>query len=131
MSNDTTRLLPLNTASTWITALAALIFLGLGVRALLAPAGASAFFGVPVDSPDGLAFVRAFGARNIGLSLIALALLALDMRLGLAALFFAAALIAGLDFSIVATNAGTLRGLKHLGYVVALSGFGFWLARAR
>ena len=40
-----------------------------------------------VESADGLAFVRAFGARNIGLSLLALALLALDMRLGLAVLF--------------------------------------------
>ena len=131
MSNDTVRMLPLNTAATWIAALAALIFLALGVRALLAPAGAAAFFGLPVESADGLAFVRAFGARNIGLSLLALTLLALDMRLGLAALFFAAAVIAGLDFSIVATYVGALPALKHLGYVAALSGFGLWLARAR
>src|SRR5262245_24199695 len=92
--------------STWIAALAAVVFLALGVRALLAPADAAAFFGVPVHDHDGLAFVRVFGARNIGLSLVALALLALDMRMGLAAVFLATALIASLDFSVVALHAG-------------------------
>src|SRR5690242_12244535 len=106
MSNDTARILPLNGASTWVAGLAAAIFFALGLRALLAPAGAAISFGVPVESSDGLAFVQAFGARNIGLSLVALALIALDMRRGLAVVFFAAALIAALDFSIVAAHAG-------------------------
>jgi len=125
------RTLPLDAPSTWIAALAAVIFLGLGLRALLAPAGAAAFFGLPLAGTDGLAFVRVFGARNIGLSLVALALIALDLRLGLAAVFLAAALIAGLDFSIVAGEAGALRAAKHLGYVAALAAFGFWFALRR
>jgi len=84
----------------------------------VAPADAAAFFGVPVHDPDGLAFVRVFGARSIGLSLVALARLALDMRMGLAAVFLATALIAGLDFSVVALHAGMLKAAKHIGYVV-------------
>ena len=131
MSNQSIRSLPSNAAATWIAILAALAFLGLGLRALLAPTGAAASFGVPVVSADGLAFVRAFGARNIGLSLIALTLVALDMRRGLAAVFCAAALIAALDFSIVATHSGALGAVKHLGYLVGLTGFAFWFASPR
>jgi len=97
----------------------------------LAPAGAAAFFGLPVANGDGLAFVQVFGARNVGLSLVALALLALDMRLGLAVVFLAAALISGLDFSIVATHAGPLKAAKHLVYFVGLAGFGSWFAWVR
>lgn len=63
----------------------------------------------------------------MGISLVALALIALDMRLGLAALLFAAALIAGLDFAVVSSQAGAARA-KHLGYVVALTAFGWWFA---
>lgn len=131
MTNSTSadRALPFNAASTWVAALAAVIFLALGLRALLAPTGASAFFGLPVEGGDGLAFVQVFGARNIGLSLVALALIYFDARFGLAAVFFAAALIAGLDFSIVASHAGAARAAKHLGYVVGLAAFGMWFAR--
>lgn len=127
-SDHAVRLLPLGATSTWLAALAALVFLGLGLRALLDPVGASAFFGVPVAGADGLAFVRVYGARNVGISLVALALIALDMRLGLAALLFAAALIAGLDFAVVSSQAGAARAAKHLGYVVALTAFGWWFA---
>jgi len=128
MSNHAIRSLPSNAASTWIAVLAALVFLGLGLRALLAPTGAATSFGVPLASGDGLAFVRASGARNIGLSLVALALIVLDVRRGLAAVFCAAALIAALDFSIVATHIGALGAVKHLGYLVGLAGFACWLA---
>lgn len=131
MSNHAVRSLSSNAASTWIAALAALAFFGLGLRALLAPTAAAASFGVPLASGDGLAFVRAFGARNIGLSLVALALIALDKRRGLAAVFCAAAVIAALDFAIVATQVGALHAVKHLVYVVGLSGFGFWFASPR
>ncbi len=131
MTHSVARALPFNAASTWVAAFAALVFLGLGLRALLEPAGAAAFFGVPLSGGDGLAFVRVFGARNVGLSVVALALILLDARLGLAALFFAAALIAGLDFSIVASQAGAPRAAKHLVYVAGLASFGFWFARSR
>jgi len=127
----TVRRLPLNAPSTWLATLAALAFLALGLRALLAPMAAAASFGVPLDGGSGLAFVQAFGARNVGLSLVAIALIALDIRPGVAALFFAGAVIAGLDFSIVALHEGALHAMKHLGYVVLLLTFAFWFARRR
>jgi hypothetical protein len=131
MTNATVRTMPLNAASTWLAALAAMGFMALGLRALVAPATAAASFGVPVDGAAGLAFVQAFGARNVGLSVVALTLIVLDLRLGLAALFFAAALIAGVDFSIVATHQSVLKAAKHVGYVVGLVAFGVWFVRRR
>ncbi|MFN8640257.1 MAG: DUF4267 domain-containing protein [Candidatus Binatia bacterium] len=130
MAHAAPRRLSFRSTSTWLAVLAATVFFGLGLRAVLAPATASAFFGVPLDGGDGLAFVQAFGARNIGLSLVALALIALDARAGLVAVFFAAAVIAGLDFVVVSRHAGTFHGAKHLGYVALLAGFGAWFARA-
>ena len=129
MPNPAPRLLPVAAVSTWIAVLAATIFLALGLRALFDPAGAAPFFGVALDAGPGLAFVQAFGARNIGLSLVALALIALDSRRGLIAVFFAAALIACLDFWIVAAQSDAHHAAKHLAYVAALAGFGFWFAR--
>lgn len=131
MTTPAARTLPLDAVSTWIAGLAALAFLGIGLRAVLAPAGAAAFFGLPVPAAEGLPFVQVFGARNVGLSLLALTLLVLDVRLGVAAVFLAAALIAGLDAWIVTTHAGVARALKHLAYVAGLAGFGLFLARGR
>ena len=102
--------------------LAALAFLGIGLRAVLAPAGAAAFFGLPVPAAEGLplrAGVRR--SRNVGLSVLALTLLGPGRpprRRG--AVFLAAALIAGLDAWIVTTHAGWRRALKHLAYVAGL-----------
>lgn len=131
MTASPVRTLPLDAVSTWVAGLAAVAFLGIGLRAVLAPAGAAAFFGLPVQAADGLPFVRVFGARNVGLSLLALGLIALDSRAGLAALFLAAAVIAGLDTWIVWGHAGAARALKHVGYLVGLAAFGIFLARGR
>jgi len=128
MTKPMIRTLPFDAPSTWVAALAAVVFLGLGLRALLDPSGAAPFFGVALDPGPGLAFVQAFGARNIGLALVALALIALDARRGLIAVFFAAALIACLDFSIVASHTDARHAAKHLAYVVGLTGFGVWFA---
>ena len=131
MTDPAVRALPLSAVSTWIAGLAALAFLGIGLRAVLAPAGAAASFGLPVPLPEDLAFVQVFGARNVGLSLLALALLVLDVRLGLAAVFLAAALIAGLDAWIVTTYAGVAQSIKHFAYAGTLSCFGLFLLRGR
>lgn len=117
--------------TTWIALLASLAFLALGLRALLAPAGAAASFGLPLSGGEGLAFVQAFGARNVGLGLVGMALIALDGRRALAVLFLAAAVIAGLDFWIVASQVGPERALKHIAYVAGLAGFGLWLLLGR
>jgi Domain of unknown function (DUF4267) len=126
-SASTARTLPWSAVSTWLAILAAVVFLALGVRALLAPAGAAAFFGLPISDANGLSFVRVFGARNIGLSLLALVLIILDIRIGLAGLFLAAGVIAGLDAWIVTSNVGIKRAIKHFGYFVVLIVFGVWL----
>ena len=42
MTTPAARTLPLDAVSTWIAGLAALAFLGIGLRAVLAPAGAAA-----------------------------------------------------------------------------------------
>jgi len=120
------RALPWSAVSTWIAILAALVFLALGMRALLAPAGAASFFGLPVPDANGLSFVQVFGARNIGLSLLALTLIILDIRMGLAVLFLAAGVIAGLDAWIVTSNAGIPYAIKHFIYVIGLFTFGIW-----
>lgn len=131
MTKEIFRELPWRSAVTWIACLAVAGFLALGLRALLAPIGAAGSFGVPPPAGDGLAYVQAFGARNIGLALAGLALIVLDQRRSLAVLFLAGALIAGLDFSIVATHAGATQALKHLAYVAGLLGFGLWLMLRR
>ncbi len=131
MPDETVRALSWRAVSTWIAVLATVGFLAIGLRALLAPAATSAAFGLPLSGGDGLAFVQAFGARNIGLSLVGMALIALDGRRGLAALFLAGALIAALDFWIVASHVGPERALKHLAYVTGLAAFGLWLQFGR
>jgi hypothetical protein len=131
MADETARALSWRAVTTWIAVLATMGFLAIGLRALLAPAGASASFGLPLSQGDGLAFVQAFGARNIALSLVGMALIALDGRRGLAALFLAGALIAALDFWIVANHVGAERALKHVAYVAGLAAFGLWLLFGR
>jgi hypothetical protein len=126
-SASAARTLPWSAVSTWLAILASLVFLALGMRALLTPAGAASSFGLPVPDASGLSFVRVFGARNIGLSLLALALIVLDIRIGLGVLFLAAGVIAGLDAWIVTSDAGVARALKHLAYIAGLIALGLWL----
>ena len=107
---------------TWVLGVAMTIFLALGLRTFFFPASAAAFYGIPTGSLEALAFVQAYGARNVAISLIAFSLLAQDARNGIAALLCGAALIAALDFWIVISHAGTGPALKHIVYVVVLSG---------
>ena len=130
-TESVTRTLPWNAISTWLAILAALVFLAIGLRAFLAPAGAASFFGLPVPDANGLSFVRVFGARNIGISLLALTLIILDIRMGLAALFLAAGIIAGLDAWIVTSNAGISHAIKHFAYLIGLITFGLWFILRR
>ena len=124
---NVTRSLAWNSPTTWIATLASLIFLGLGLRSLLDPAGSATLLGLPAPDVNGLAFVQVYGARNIGLSLLALILIFLDIRAGLAALFVAAAVISGMDAWIVTTHAGVEHAIKHFAYFTGLMGFALWL----
>ena len=105
-----------------VLALASIAFLVLGLRTFFFPEAAAAFYGAPTAAPEALIFVKAYGARNIGISLLAMALLWLDAWLGVAMLLAAAALIAALDASIMWGHAGFGGALKHLIYVGVLSG---------
>jgi len=124
---DPTAALHLATSTKIVATIAALVFSGIGVHLLLAPGGGASFFGMPMSNPEGHAFVRTTGARNIGLSLTALALIALDARLGLAAMLVAASIIAGLDAAIVSRQSSASKSAKHWVYLVGLSGAGFWV----
>jgi Domain of unknown function (DUF4267) len=104
----------------WIVALAALALLAIGIRAMLAPSAAAAGFGMPLGGAEGLIYVQAFGARNIGLSLFALVMIALDQRRPLGVLFVCAALIAVLDGLILATYLGFGPGLVRHGAIAAV-----------
>ncbi len=127
MSDTIIRSLPWNAPTTWIALGAVAAFFLLGARAVLMPGPASAFFGVGIETGSGLAFVQAFGARNMGLALTGLALIWLDHRTALAALLLAGAFIAAIDAYAVMSAAGFAKGAKHLGYVVGLGAFGLWL----
>ena len=99
----------------------------IGLRAVFAPSDAAAFFGVALDGPQGLAFVQAMGARNIGLALLAIVLLWLDLKSGVTTLLAAAAVIAGLDAWIVGQDAGWMKATKHIAYTIAFTAAAGWL----
>ena len=98
--------LPWSSPLTWISLLVMVALFAIGVRAVLAPATASAGFGIPIGEGDGLAFVQAFGARNIGLSFFAVLTILLDERRSVGVLFLCAAIIAFIDAYIVSRHLG-------------------------
>jgi hypothetical protein len=100
--------------------LASLGFLGLGVRTFILPEVAAAFFGAPATGAEALVFVKAYGARNIAISLTALTLLMLGERRGLAALLAFAAGVAGLDALTMHGYSGLAGSGKHMAYVALL-----------
>jgi hypothetical protein len=128
---DLPRPLSLGAPVTWVAVFAALAFLALGVRGLVDPKGAARSFGIPLNTVEGVPqradFMRSTGARNIGLALLALALIVMDAQRALAALVFSAATISALDLVIVARAAGPGAAIKHSLYVIALAALGMWL----
>ena len=119
---------PLTLPMSVAAVLAAVLFGAIGLRCLLAPVGGALFFGVPVVDRGGESFVRAMGARNLGLALTAGALIALGQRAGLASLIAAAAVMAMLDAGIVLRAAGLTSAAKHFAYVPAFAAFAVWIA---
>jgi hypothetical protein len=115
-----TRQMPRNSPLTWVVTLIALALLAIGIRAVLMPAAAATGFGVPLSGGEGLVYVQAFGARNIGLSLLALTMIGLDQRRALGVLFVCSALIAMLDGLIVARHLGLSPGLVRPGAIALL-----------
>ena len=118
------RALPVRAPLTILLALLAAAFLLLGLRGVLLPDGGAQSLGIAVVDAADLALMQTTGARNIGLALLAVALIVLDARRSLAALLLAAALISALDFLIVLNASGLANAAKHLGYVALLAVLG-------
>lgn len=114
------RNMPWRSPITIVLVILCVAFLGMGLRTFVLPGSAAAYFGVPTDASDALAFVKAYGARNIAISLTAMALLWLDARQGLAMLLACAALVALLDASILYGRDGLTGAARHLAYVAVL-----------
>jgi hypothetical protein len=108
--------------------LAAALFGAIGLRCLFVPSRGARFFGVPLVDPGGESFVRAMGARNLGLALTAAALVATGVRTALASLIAAAAIIAMLDAVIVLRAAGPSKAAKHFAYAPVFLAFSLWIA---
>lgn len=123
------RALPWTSPLLWASATISLLLLAVGVRALIAPGQAAAGYGFPATSADAHVFVQAFGARNIGLSLFAIAAILLDHRSSLAVLFLCAAGIAIIDAGILGQHLGwgaaIIRPLA-IAAVVAVLGWLLW-----
>ena len=126
--DDSIRNLPWSNISTWVVLASAAAFLGLGLLAYFLPLTSAGVYGVPLAGDANTAFVRAMGARNIGLSLLAIILIYLDLRAGLAALLIFAGLIAALDATIVSDAVSLIKALKHIAYTVALMALGLFFA---
>jgi type III secretory pathway component EscS len=127
ITNGVSRALPWNSPTTWVAVIAVVALFILGLRAVLDPNGAPTFFGLPVPDYNGLAFVQVYGARNMGMSLLVLALIFIDNRPSVAIAFIAATLIAGVDAGVVISHAGLGYAFKHIVYMIAFLLFGSWL----
>jgi hypothetical protein len=117
------RALPWRAPVTITALLAVAVFLALGLRGLLLPQAAVATLGVQVADARDLVLMQTTGARNVGLSLLGLALVLTDARRGFGLLLAAAALIACLDFTVIRAASGLAEAARHLVYVIFLAGF--------
>ncbi len=86
--------------------LAGIGLVAVGIGALLRPAGLAHSYGLPVESPNGLSFVRAAGVRDIVLGLI----------------LIAAAYLQNVDQIIVVVAAGLVLSLAD--FTIAFAGNG-------
>ncbi|SJZ89339.1 protein of unknown function [Enhydrobacter aerosaccus] len=96
----------------WLSVIVLGALFAIGVRAVMAPATAASGFGIPLTEGNGLAYVQAFGARNIGLGLFALLAIALDQRRSVGIFFLCAAVIALIDAYVVS---------RHLGFGLSIA----------
>ena len=106
-------------AITWLIALG---LVGIGLAALAAPRACAHQYGIVLDDPRALALIRAMGVRDLVIGALLL-LLAGTERSGLLALGMAAsALVAILDFAVVAADPAARRSARwlHAGGALAL-----------
>jgi len=82
-------------------------FLGLGAGALFAPRALAENYGLPVDEPKGIGYVRALGARDAILGLLTVAFLVQRDHRALATTVGLSALVGASDFAVIASTRGT------------------------
>jgi hypothetical protein len=87
-----------------LTGLVALALIAIGVGALAAPRTASRQFGIVLDDPRALAFLRAMGVRDLVIGVLLLLLIAGGRRELLALGVAASAAVAVLDFAVVSRD---------------------------
>jgi Domain of unknown function (DUF4267) len=84
-----------------LAGLAALALIGIGLGALLAPRFSSRQYGILLEDPRALAFIRAMGVRDGVIGVLLLLLAGAGRRELLAWALLATTAIAGVDFALV------------------------------
>lgn len=107
--------------------LAAAGFMAIGGAALLRPAILSHLYGTYVHEPNGRAFVRAAGARDIAFGILTAAMTIASNAAGLQTALMCGALIAAADFLIVLRANRSVERIPLSGH---LAGFVFLSAAA-
>lgn len=110
-----------------VASILALGFLVVGISEFLSPTGWDLSFGVPLTGGSGLSYIQALGARNTGLSLLALFTAITGMRAALASVFLIISLIAAMDFCTVSMAVGAELALKHAMFVVLMAAISIWI----
>jgi hypothetical protein len=107
-----------------VAAMVALALIGVGAGALAAPRRFLQQYGILLEDPRALAFIRAMGVRDLGIGILLLLLAGAGRRELLAWGMGAASLIAFVDYAVVSA-AGARRGARALH---AIGGIGVLVA---
>ncbi len=94
-----------------LTGLVALSLIGIGCFALLAPGASAGQYGIVVQDPRALAYLRAMGVRDLVIGVLLLLLVGAGHRELLALGMAAAAAIAVVDYVVVSRDGTTGRAL--------------------
>ncbi len=107
---------------TVIAALVALLLIGIGAGAMVAPRRFSQQYGIVLDDPRGLAFIRAMGVRDLVIGALLLLLAGAGRRELLAWGMAASAMIALVDYAVVSAAGarGAARALHAIGGIGVL-----------
>ena len=107
-----------------VAALVALLLIGIGAVALVAPRRSLQQYGIVLDDPRALAFIRAMGVRDLVIGVLLLLLAGAGRREILAWGMAASAAIALVDYAVVSA-AGARRAARALH---AIGGIGVLVA---
>ena len=110
-----------------LSALVAVTLVAIGTGAIVAPGKAAAQYGIALDDPRALAFIRAMGVRDLAIGVLFGLLLRADARELLAWSTLAIMPIAAIDFLVVIRDrraTGVFHGLDRPPLLHAAGGLG-------